>query len=196
MVLTPEREEELIVQNMPKIYRSVDNFMARCNQNSAVRISYDDCVQEVSIAFLKYMRKCETEEQINKFPWYDALHALSELVLRSQPLSVPVSSTKEFSNIIHSIPATVSFDVLASSGIDINGMSKHWVPDTETKLDFFSFMSEQEENVQRIASMSMYGLTRRKIAAQFGVNKNVIDKKISKLREQYDNFMKEGDGDE
>ena len=37
MVLTPEREAELIEQNMPKIYRAVDNFMASYPQMSLSR---------------------------------------------------------------------------------------------------------------------------------------------------------------
>ena len=55
MQLSAEHESKLIEQNMPKIYRALDNFMARCKQNSSVQISDDDCVQEVSIAFLNYI---------------------------------------------------------------------------------------------------------------------------------------------
>ena len=104
MLLTPEMENQLVEQNLPKIYRAVDNFMSRCNNvdYAPVQIPYDDCVQEVSIAFLKYVRRCESADQLEKFPWYDALHALSEFVLRCQPVNVPIS-TKKFSSLIHSI---------------------------------------------------------------------------------------------
>ena len=196
MQLSPEREAELIEQNMPKIYRAIDNFMARCNnKTSPVKISYDDCVQEVIIVFLEYIRKCETEESLEKFPWYNAINALTRYVLQCQPLSVP-SDTKAFSSIIKSMPYTVSYDLLMTNGIDIDGMSKHWVPDTDTKIDFDSFMSEQNEAVQRIASMRLYGMTQRNIASQFGVCKRAIDKKITRLREDFDVFMKEDDEDE
>lgn len=196
MQLSPERETELILQNTKKIYRAVDNFMAKCNQKYAsTRITYDDCVQEVTIAFLEYIRRCETEDQLEKFPWYNAINALSKYVLRCQPLKVPITTDK-FSEIIHSMPETVSYDVLASNGIDIDGMSKHWVPDTETKLDFDAFMSEHDEMTQRIVSMRLYGLSNRKIAAQYGVRNTTIDYRLKKLKKEYDEFDKEDEGNE
>ena len=190
MTLSREREAELLEQNMPKIYRAIDNFMARCDQKSGVQISYDDCVQEVSLSFLQYIRRCETEIQLDTFPWYDAMHAMSELVLVSQPLTVPLS-THGFSEIIHSLPRTVSFDVLADNGIEVDGMSKHWVPDTETRMDFDDFMQTQTELGRRIASMRLHGMTYRDIAAECGVSKSQINKKIKQLKEKYDEFYKE-----
>ena len=195
MQLSPEREAELIEINMPKIYRSVDNFVSKYTGSNRACASYDDCVQEVSLAFLRYIRKCETEEQMNVFPWYDAMQAMSQLVLLGQPFSVP-ARTSDFSRVIHSLPATVSYEVLASRGIEVDGMSKHWVPDKNTEMDFCTFMDSQGENVQRIAAMRIYGMTQRDIAAQFGVCKRAIDKKITKLREDYDEFMKEDEDNE
>ena len=195
MQLSRERESELVEKNMPKIYRAVDNFMAKNTGGNVCRITYDDCVQEVSVVLLNYIRKCETEEQLNMFPWYDAIHAMSNLVLCSQPLAFPKRTT-DFNRVIHSVPHTVSFDVLASSGVEIDGMSKHWVPDTDTKLDFDMFMSTQNENVQRIASMRLYGMSQRDIARQCGVCKRAIDKKLSSLYEDYNDFFKEEDEDE
>ena len=195
MQLSPEREAELVEQNMPKIYRAVDNFMARYTGRGVRHASYDDCVQEVSIAFLKHIRGCETEEEINRFPWYSATQAMSRLVLRCQPLSVP-ERTSNFTHMIHSLPFTVSYDVLAANGIEIDGMSKHWVPDKDIEMDFNAFMSLQDEVMQRIASMRLYGMTMREIAGQFGVCFQNIDKKLGKLRGEYDNFMKEDEDNE
>lgn len=196
MVLSPEKESELIADNMKKIYRAVDNFMARCDsKNSAVQLSYDDCVQEVSIAFLEYIRRCETEEQLKKFPWYDAINALSVHVLRSQPFKVPLKTAK-FSKTLHSIPPTVSYEVMVENGIEPDGMSKHWVADKETELDFCTFMDSQDEMMQRIVSMRLYGLSQRKIGAQYGISDVTVMKKIKKLKEDYDEFDKEEDEDE
>ena len=192
MQLSRERENELIEQNMPKIYRAVDNFMAKNTGGNICRITYDDCVQEVSIVFLNYIRKCSTEEQLNTFPWYDALHAMSNLVLGSQIVAVPKRTT-DFNRIIHSIPHTVSCDVLASSGIEINGMSKHWVPDTDTMLDFNMFMSSQSENTQRIASMRLYGMKEKEIANQLGVTSRLVIRKLNSLYENFNEFFKEDD---
>ena len=191
MELSPEREQDLVVQNMSKIYRAIDNFMARCTK-SPVHISYEDCVQEVSIAFLKYIRRCSTEDQLNKFPWYDAIHALSEYVMQNQQFSVPIH-TKGFLSILRSLPITVPFDLWVSNGVDVDGMSKHWVPDTDTKLDFDAFMSSQAENIQRIASMRIYGMSEKDIAAEFGISQQKISQKINKLREKYEEFIREDD---
>ena len=196
MQLSPEREAELIEQNMTKIYRSVDNFMAKCTNSLAVRLDYDDLVQEVSIAFLKYIRRCETEEQLEKFPWYDAKHAMTHFVMASQPFTVPSRTTKSFKDVLRTIPKTVSYEVMVDSGVDVNGMSHHWVPDKDTEIDFDAFMADQAENIQRIASMRLYGMSMREIAGQFGVCHQNIDKKLDKLRENYDKFFEEDENDE
>ena len=195
MQLSPEREAELVEQNMPKIYRAVDNFVARHGDNKNTHFSYDDFVQEVSIVFLKYIRRCETEDQIGKFPWYDSLKAMSELVLRSQPLSVH-AKTANFTKTMNSLPETVSYEVLAANGFEIDGMSKHWAPDVETKIDFDAFLSDQSEIIQRIVAMRIYGLSHRMIGSQCGISDVAVIKKMKKLKEEYDEFDKEDDEDE
>ena len=85
---------------------------------------------------------------------------------------------------------------MASSGIEIDGMSKHWVPDMDTKLDFSSFMSDKDDAVQRIAAMRLYGMNIREIAGQFGVCFQNIYKRLCVLRKQYDEFSREDEDDE
>lgn len=192
MCFTPEQEQQLLEKNMQKIYRSVDNFTARCS-SQVVCIPYEDFVQEVSIAFLKYIRKCETQEQLNKFPWLSAMGAMRDLVIQYQPMSCPKAPTyHKFSEIIHNMPSTVSLDVLnASTGLDIDGMSKHWVDDKETQIDFDVFMASQPENTQRVASMRIYGMTLKEIGDQCGVTKVAIHNKLNKLNESYKNYLEE-----
>lgn len=188
MVLSPEKEQLLIEQNMQKIYRAVDNFTARHSSDIA-RVPYEDFVQEVCIAFLQYIRKCDTEEEIQKFPWYSAMGAMRDLVLIYQPVACP-KSTHHFSEIVHNMPPTMSLDVLnASTGIEIDGMSKHWVDDKETQIDFDSFMSTQNENMQRIASMRVYGMTMKEIGNQCGVKKSAIKRSIDRLFDKYKDFV-------
>ncbi len=188
MDFSPQREQELLEINMPKIYRAVDNFTARCS-SQVVCVPYEDFVQEVSIAFLEYIRRCKTEKQLDVFPWFSAMDAMRRLVLQSQPMSCPKSSVK-FSEIIHNMPVTMSLEVLnASTGLDIDGMSKHWVDDKETQIDFDVFMAEQPENVRRVASMRVYGMTLKQIGDQCGVSKVAIYKKLNELNELYKNYM-------
>ena len=193
MYLTPERESELIEQNMQKIYRSVDNFMAKSSKRD---IDYDDFVQEVSIAFLEYIRGCETEEQLEHFPWYDATQAMSRLVLASQPIKVPYRTTRNFKQTMQLVPRTVSLDALGIWSLDVDGMSKKWVSDKEFEMDFFDFMSAQGESVQRIVAMLIYGMSRSKIASQCGVTKTAIIKRLDRLKTKYDVFSQEDSDDE
>ena len=180
MLLTPEQEWDLIQANHKKICRSVDNFMSR-GASSVVRVPYDDFVQEVTIVFLEYIRKFETIEQTEHFPWLSANLAMRRLVVEYQPMSAP-KHVSYFSEVIHSMPTTISLDVLsASSALDIDGMSKHWVDDKETQLDFDAFMEDQPENMQRIASMRVYGMKLREIAEQCGVSAPAIWKKLQKV---------------
>lgn len=196
MQFSREREAEIIEQNMPKIYRSVDNYMAKCTNDLAVKIDYADMVQEVSIAFLEYIRnKCETEEDIEKFPWYDAKHAMSTLVLKSQPFGCP-HSTKYFKDTLRKIPQTCSYDVMVDSGMEVDGMAKNWVSVKDFMMDFDTFMSGQPENVQRMASMMLRGMTIDEVANQCGTNYQFVFKKFKKLRQEYEKFKQGGQDDE
>lgn len=192
MVLTQDQEAKLIEDNMKKIYRAVDNFTAKATK-SPVKIDTEDFVSEVVIVFLKHIRACETMEQINKFPWYDAMNAMSKLVLTFQPMSVPKGNTEFFSEFIHRMPNTVSYETLAVDGLDVDGMAKHWVEDKETQMDFDDFMETQDDSLKRLAAMKLGGMKQRHIAAQFGVSEPAITKKVKKLRENYDEFTKEDD---
>lgn len=194
MTLSRDREEQIMIDNMAKIYRAVDNFAAR-QRASCIILSYDDMVQSVAEAFLRYIRRCETENQLETFPWYDALHVLSVMVLEAQALSVP-KSTKSFSQVIHNMPGTVSYDVMLSKGVEVDGMSKHWVPDKDTEMDFNLFMESQDELMQRIASMRISGLTIRQIAAQCGVSKSLVQRRITDLYQKFKIFYQEDDDDE
>ena len=192
MYFTPEQEQELIEQNMAKIYRAVDNYAARHSSKIAT-VPYEDFVQEVAIAYLKYIRECETQEELNKFPWFSAMGAMRDLVLVYQPMRCSRDrSSGSFSQTIHSMPITMSLDeIQAKTGLDIDGMSKHWVEDKETQIDFDSFMSEQTEHTRRIASMRVYGMTLKEIGEQCGVTKSAINKRLHRLNESYKTFMED-----
>ena len=188
MTFTPEQEQEMIERNMPKIYRAVDNFTARCSMRVA-NIPYEDFVQEVSIMYLQYIRRCETIEDTQKFPWYSAMEAMRNLILVSQPFSCE-KSTHRFSEIIHSMPSTISMDAIsASTGMEIDGMSKHWVDDKDTQMDFDGFMQTQPDYIKRIASMRIYGMTQEAIGRQCGVSHVAIHKKLNRLNEDYKKYM-------
>lgn len=194
MEFTSEQEQELIEKNMHKIYRAVDNYSAR-HSSSIATVPYDDFVQEVALAFLIYIRNCKTIEEVNRFPWYSAMDAMRNMVRKHQPMGCS-SDPKSFSTIIHGMPTTMSLDdIHATSGMEIDGMSKHWVEDKETQIDFDSFMSDQPESVQRIVSMRMYGMTMPEIGNQFGVSKHGIDKRLKRLYDPYKKFMEGAEND-
>ena len=85
---------------------------------------------------------------------------------------------------------------MMSKGIDVDGMSKHWVPDKDTEMDFNDFMANQSELLQRIASMRIFGMTYRDLASECGVSKSTICAKIKQLKEMYDKFYEEDQIDE
>lgn len=191
MLLTPEQEQQLIEENMPKIYRAVDNFTARCSADESSRVPYEDFVQEVMLSFLKYIRKCKSEKELQKFPWNTATGAMRDLVLVYQPVACP-SSPHRFSEIIHSMPRTISIDAIqATNGVDVDGMSKHWVDDKDTQIDFDVFMDGQTENLRRVASMRVYGMNVKQIAEQCGVSRVVIHRRLNKLSDEYRKFVEE-----
>lgn len=194
MQLSPEREAELLAKNMPKVYRAVDCYMSKCRRKSNV-LAYEDLVQQVAEAYIRYIRRCETEEALNKFPWYDATHAMCDAVLTSLPFSVP-KTTKNFTEVLHSLPKTVSLDLMVTQGLDIDGMSKTWVQDKETEIDFDIFMSGQDMLSNRIVAMRLRDVTLRKIADHCVVPKSSVFDRIQRINKDYQNFLEEGKNDE
>ena len=187
MDFTPEQEQLLIEQNMPKIYRAVDNYSSR-HSTKVASVPYDDFVQEVAMAFLVYIRRCDTMEEVNHFPWFSAMEAMRRLVWQFQPMSCP-RHCNSFSEVIHNMPLTMSLDdIQAKTGLEIDGMSKHWVDDKETQMDFDSFMSDQPELFRRVASMRLYGMTMKEIGEQCGTSKGTVHKWIDKMSNAYNNY--------
>ena len=189
MRLTQEQETRLIEDNMKKVYNSVDNFIHR-NSVRVIRIPYEDFVQEALLAYLEYLRKCETEEELQVFPWYDCKQAMCQLVLRFQPISVPKRS-QTFSNSIHTVPRTVAMDVAVVRGMDVDGMSRFWTQDVETRVDFDRFMADQSTDAQRMVALRMNNIKNRAIASQCGVSDVTISKRLKKLRIAYEKFLEE-----
>ena len=88
------------------------------------------------------------------------------------------------------MPVTMSLDdIQAKTGLEIDGMSKHWVEDKETQIDFDSFMNQQSEHTRRIASMRVYGMKLKEIGSQCGVSDRAIWNRLSRLKEDYIDFM-------
>lgn len=193
MQLSPEREASLINEAMPKIYHAVDCYTAKCARNSGV-VSYDDLVQNVTEAYLRYIRRCETEEALQIFPWYDATHAMCDAVLTGLPFSVP-KTTKKFTEVLRSLPHTVSLDLLVTKGLDIDGMSKSWVQDKETEIDFDIFMESQDMLSNRIVAMRLRDMPLRKIAGHCVVPKSSVFDRIKKINQEYQKFIEEDDSD-
>ena len=187
MVFTPEQEQAIIEKNMPKIHRAVDNYSARHNSQIA-KVPREDFVQEVALAFLQYIRNCEKPEEIERFPWFTAMDAMRKLIWQFQPMRCPKHGNS-FSETIHNMPITMSLDdIQAKTGIEVDGMSKHWVDDTETQIDFDDFMTQQTDLMRRIASMRVYGMTMKEIGNQCGVTKGTVCKWIDKLNDAYKEY--------
>ena len=188
MDFTPEQEQQLIEQNMVKIYRAVDNYSAR-HTTDAASVPYDDFVQEVAMAYLLYIRQCKTMDEVNRFPWFSAMDAMRRLVRVYQPMKC-TSSPKKFSEVIHNMPLTLSTDeIRVRVGAVVDGMSKHWVEDQETWIDFDSFMKEQPELFKRVVSMRWHGMTMKEIGNQCGVTKGAVHKWIGKMSDAYNSYM-------
>lgn len=189
MVMTSDQENDFILENMKKIYNAVDNFVFRCSSN-VIGVPYEEMVQEACIAVLKYLRRCENEEDLKKFPFLSVKSALRDLVFTYQPLSVP-HSTHRFSEICSGMPSTVSFDTLPSSIIEVDGMSHHWVEDKETEIDFDAFMSAKTDADRRMVGMKFWGGTFRDVARQFGTSKDSVKRNLDKLHAEYTDFLME-----
>ena len=194
MELSAQREAELMEEAMPKIYRAVDNFTARCLK-AVVKVPYDDFVQECAIAYLEYIRAASKEEQLAVFPWFDMMQAMSKLVLSYQPMSCP-KRTNHFNEVLRNMPKTVSYETSLACAGDIDGMAKNWVEDVEAMMDLWKFAESMPDYAERILSMRLWGMTSRQIAGQLGVGEAAISRRLKRYLEKYKDFIKEEDEDE
>ena len=194
MEFSREQEAELLEKNMYKIYRAVDNYSAR-HSSSVGTVPYEDFVQVVSLEYIKYIRSCDTLEEVNVFPWRSAMGAMRDLILLHQPLGCPKTHTKKFSEIIHSLPLTVDLDderlfpedLRRAFSFDVDGMSRYWMRDSELRMDLAKFMETQPEYLNRMFELRRIGVTYEEIGEQFGITKSAAEKRIKKL---YKNFLK------
>lgn len=189
MRLTKEEEASAIESVMPFIESAVTKFMAKCG-TVVVRVSREDFIQEACIAYLKYIRSAEDESALKVFPYFDIRNAMCCLIIENQPLSSP-KRTESFKNVIHSMPQTISIDVSVNNGIDVNGMKKFWVDDANMRMDFYSFMALQDENIQKICAMRMLGASINEIADEMNTSSSTIRRNIKQLRETYDEMMEQ-----
>ena len=82
-------------------------------------------------------------------------------------------------------------DVAVVRGMDVDGMSRFWTQDVETRVDFDRFMADQPTDAQRMAAMRMNNMKNRAIASQCGVSDVTISKRLKKLRIAYEKFLEE-----
>lgn len=186
MELSREAEAELIERNMPKICNAVNNFRARCS-NPVVNIPFEDFVQEVTIAYLEYIRRCETMAETEIFPWYNAVDAMSRLVLAHQPMGCPKRHAS-FETVMKMMPSTISYEVNAQNVIETDGMSRTWVNDENTLIDLGMFMETLPENAEKIIGMKLWGLTSREIASELGVSESAVCQSLKNYRKKYNQF--------
>jgi DNA-directed RNA polymerase specialized sigma24 family protein len=190
MQLSPEREAELFAQNMPMIRKVVGSFMARRSRNAPIRIDRDDFISEVSENYLRYIRKCETEEELAKFPWKDSENVMARYVLASQHITVPSGSTRLFSKLIGELPETVSYELLTDDGIGVDGMSMRWVSDAETEVDLEAFLATRSEAMRNVVNMYMHGVAMSDIADELGCTRQNVYKIMDKFAKEYKKFRK------
>ena len=192
MELSREREAELLEQNKHNIKKSVNRFMSRRSRNPVIKIEFSDFEQEVSIVFLNYIRKCKTDEDLNKFPWRDAENAMARLVLASQHITVPSKSTSVFNKLIKKIPETVPYELLTDDGIGVDGLSVKWVSDAEAEVDLEAFLSTRSDSMRRIIHYYLHGMRVNDIAECIGCTRQNVYKIIDKFSVEFEKF-RQGD---
>ena len=60
-----------------------------------------------------------------------------------------------------------------------------------TKGDFDDFMSDQDLAVNRMTAMKRYGMSNRKIGAQFGVSDVAVSRRMQRLHKKYNEYNEE-----
>lgn len=172
--------ERYLAIHAGSINKSVLSFMDK-GKYSPVRISYDDLYQSVCVALLEHLTMCSTEEQLQVFPYYTALHAMTQEVMRLQPLTGQ-RQTRKFKELIQAQPIVIDID-------NVDGISKTWVADTITIHDFTMFYDRLDEQMQKLVSMRLAGESVNNVSHIENVNTRTVYKRMRKLRKQYTEQM-------
>ena len=194
MQLTSERENKLVTQNKERIEKFAKRFYTSCRTRSPL-IDLDDMIQQANIAYLMYIRGCETEEELEIFPVQSLKHWMTEYVLANQIIRVP-TSTKQYRESMYILR---NFDYAVCTPFpenDLDGMSPTWVKQCNSKMDLNMFKELCDDVDRQLIELLPRKMTARELAQECGIPKSTAHDRLKRLGKNYLKWNNGGDIDD
>lgn len=183
MILTREQEAQYVVKYERMIWEIVHKFKRR---TMAQKDNKDDLFQEAVIVFVKYLRKCESEEEIGKnIPVRDMINVMCRFNIGEQVLSYPKRTSyyraKGTEDIVHAVDYTE---------LDRDDRYLDMTIDQSIEnMTMKSFLSSLSAKEREIARLKQAGLKNREIAKRLGITDVDITRTLKRMRANYQNFV-------
>lgn len=155
-----------------------------CNRAPSSVDCFDDMYQEARFAFLEYIRRCDSLDDVNKFPYRDINHRMSLFVLQEQRFTFP-KRTSGMKKYINSVPTCSSLESVG------NEVETECIEDVNDRMFADGFMEMLSPDVRGMLTLAIKGLTKTEIAHRLGVSKFVVHRKISKAKDMYKAYVGE-----
>lgn len=183
MVLTTEQETYYLKKYEALIWSTVNGFKRR---TTAQRDNKDDLFQEASIVFIKYLRSCESENDIgSNIPIRDMINAMCRVNLCEQVLSYPKRTTyyraKGTEDIVHAVDY---------SDLDRDERYLDMTIDQSIEnMTIQSFVSSLSDDEKEIVALKGMGYKNREIARQLGISDVNVTRSLNRMKNQYKKFV-------
>lgn len=139
---------------------------------------YQDLFQEAAIAYINYIRKAQTEEDLKIFPSMDILHAMCLYTLSIQPLSHP-KRTEDFKK--HLTDKNVPL-----YEADANAENARTViDDALDEIVFRDFVAKQTDMNTKIVGLRMEDYAIKEVAGTIGINESNVSRRLKRMLENY-----------
>lgn len=185
MQLSHDQENELLKSRMGLIYRHANRFLNK--YSGYTTIDLDDCIQECTIAYLNYIRRAETEEDLKIFPAKDLVNALCRFVLGNTVLSSP-KRTSAFREILASMPETDSVEYLENEmAVSVGVDHETRYSEVDEKLAYEKWSEKLSDEDRKILYLRSNGMTQDEIASELAINRTSVCRRLRFLKQDYIN---------
>lgn len=182
MHLTPDQEQNLIMEFYDVIKKYAANFCSKYNGGTPIDV--DDATQECTVVFLNHIRSVDSADQIRPLPFRDMQHALCLHALGRLPVSVP-RRTSNFTGVIKQVPTAGSLESMIEEGLDVSAGLAGGYTEVEEKASFDLFFHELSDEDRALIRCMANANSISEAGKALGVHKSTLSRRLAALKAKY-----------
>lgn len=176
MTLTIQEKEALLQKYDRLIHAIVWKFKRKLSGNFN---NMADLYQEAVLAYMDYLSRCNSEEDLKRFPGMYVVNCMSRYIMNCQVVKF-TKRTTDFTKITN---ATKRAEYSALSDTEAFGGN---VGDTESTILFHEFIDSLDEVERRVILMRCFGAKRFEVAKALNLSNAKVTRVLNKVRKKYD----------